>query len=158
MSTTHQGLHVEVRQYPDQDYLGTEFDAPLAAVGESVAAAYGRIFAHLARERAQPGGPPFLIAGPPAGDGMHILVGVPTVSAVNGSGDLRSGRLAGGRAAVIEHHGPYDQLAPVYEDLRAWVASRGHVATGPPREVYLNGPADVPGPADYLTELVWPIA
>lgn len=158
MSTTRQDLHVEVRGYPAEDYLGTEFDAPLAAVGESVAAAYERIFAHLARERAQPAAPPFLIASPPAGDRMHIIVGVPTMRALGGSGDLRPGRLAGGRAAVVVHRGPYDQLAPVYEDLRAWVESHGHTATAPPREVYLNGPADVPGPADYLTELVWPIA
>lgn len=157
MSTTHQELHVEVRDYPDQDYLGTEFDVPVAAVGDSVAAAYARIFAHLAVERVLPAAPPFLIASPPAGDRMHILLGVPTARALNGSGDLRPGRLAGGRAAVTEHRGPYDRLAPIYEDLRAWLASHGHVAAGPPREVYLNGPADVAGPADYLTELVWPM-
>jgi effector-binding domain-containing protein len=158
MSTTHRDLNVEVRQYPDQDYLGTDFDATLAAVGESVAAAYGRIFAHLARERVQPAGPPFLVAEPPADDRIHVLVGVPTATALNGSGDLRPGRLARGRAAVTQHHGPYDQLAPVYEDLRAWVASHGYLATGSPREVYLNDPAEAPGPADYLTEVVWPIA
>lgn len=158
MSTTHQDLRIEVRQYPDQDYLGTELDAPLAAVGESVAAAYARIFTHIARERIQPAGPPFLIAAPPAGDRIHVLVGVPTATGLNGSGDLRPGRLTGGRAAVTEHRGPYDRLAMVYEDLRAWVASHGYVATGSPREVYLNDPAGVPGPADYLTEVVWPIA
>lgn len=123
-----------------------------------MAAAYSRIFAHLARERIQPAGPPFLVASPPAGDRMHILVGVPTEGAANGSGDLRPGRLAGGRAAVSVHRGPYEQLAPVYDGLRAWLTAHGHVAAGPPREVYLNGPADVSGPADYLTELVWPIA
>jgi effector-binding domain-containing protein len=158
MSLTRRDLHVEVREYPDQDYLGTDFDAPLAAVGESVAAAYGRIFAHLVMERVQPAGPPFLIAAPPAGDRIHVLAGVPTATASNGSGDLRPGRLAGGRAAVTEHHGPYDQLALVYEDLRVWVASHGYVATGWPREVYLNDPAEAAGPADYLTEVVWPIA
>lgn len=158
MSTTHRDLHVEVREYPDQDYLGIEFDAAPAAIGESVSTAFSRIFRHLARERTQPAGPPFLIASPPSGNRMHILVAVPTGTAVNESGDLRPGRLAGGRAAVSAHRGPYEQLTPRYDELRAWLTTRGHVAAGPPREVYLNGPADVSGPGDYLTELVWPIA
>ncbi|HSR23999.1 MAG TPA: hypothetical protein VLW53_10640, partial [Candidatus Eisenbacteria bacterium] len=97
MTTTRQDLHVEIREYPAQDYLGVEFEAALAAVGESVAAAYSRIFTHLAGERIQPAGPPFLIPSPPAGGSMRILAGVPTAGAANGAGDLRPGQLTGGR-------------------------------------------------------------
>ena len=158
MTTTRQDLHFEIREYPPQDYLGIEFEAALTAVGESVAAAYSRIFAHLAGERIQPAGPPFLIASPPAGGSMRILAGVPTGGAVSGSGELRPGRLAGGGAAVTTHRGPYEQVAPVRDQLRTWLTAHGHVPAGPPREVYLNGPGDVASPADYLTELVWPIA
>lgn len=151
-------LQVEMREYPPQDYLGVEFEAAPATVGDSVSAAYSRVFALLARERLQPAGHPFLIASQPTPELLRILVGVPTREALNGSGDIRPGQLPGGRAAVCLHRGPYEGLSPVYEALRAWLAAHSLVPAGPPREVFLNGPGEAASPDDYLTELVWPIA
>ena len=34
---------------------------------------------------------------------------------------------------------------------------RGLQPAGRAREVYLTDPAEVPDPADYVTEIVWPI-
>jgi len=53
--------------------------------------------------------------------------------------------------------GPYDQIAPVYEQLDAWVAENGYSVVGPPREIYHSDPDEVP-PEEYLTEVQMPVA
>lgn len=58
--------------------------------------------------------------------------------------------------AWILHKGPYDSIAPTYDALGGWVAEHGYVVTGAPMEVYLSDPA-VTAPADYLTEIRFPV-
>ncbi|HXM54468.1 MAG TPA: hypothetical protein VOB72_03700 [Candidatus Dormibacteraeota bacterium] len=123
MSTTGQHLQVEVREYPDQDYLGLELDAAPAAIGTSVSAGFSRIFTHLARERTQSAGPPFLIASPPSGDRMHVLVAVPTANALDGSGDLRPG----GSPVVAP------RSAPIAGRTSSWRRSATIFGPGSPR-------------------------
>lgn len=41
--------------------------------------------------------------------------------------------------------------------MEQWIQVHGHASSGPPREVYLTSPAHTPDPADYLTEIQFPI-
>ncbi len=59
--------------------------------------------------------------------------------------------------AATVHRGRYDEEGPAYAALEQWVQSHGHASAGPPREVYLTSPEDAPDPADYLTEIQFPI-
>lgn len=58
--------------------------------------------------------------------------------------------------ASTVHRGPYDELAPAYHTLTGWIAEHGHRAAGPPSELYLNDPGEVP-PEELLTEVQWPL-
>lgn len=46
--------------------------------------------------------------------------------------------------AVARFHGPYSQLAPIYENLRSYLEANGLDRSGPPWEVY-PGPGTEPG-------------
>jgi effector-binding domain-containing protein len=56
------------------------------------------------------------------------------------------------------HHGPYDHIARAYRALFSWIDSAGYRVAGPPTERYLVGPDQTPKPANYLTEVVIPVA
>lgn len=58
--------------------------------------------------------------------------------------------------ATTMHQGPYEEVAPAYERLLAWVAERGLQVSGPPMEAYLNDPFEVP-PEQILTEIMIPV-
>ncbi len=62
-----------------------------------------------------------------------------------------------GRVAVYAHRGPYADLRMAYEVLVPWISENGYIITGPPREVYLTGPHSTDDPADYVTEIHFPI-
>ncbi|MFC7625407.1 MerR family transcriptional regulator [Microlunatus sp. GCM10028923] len=66
--------------------------------------------------------------------------------------------LPAGRFATTVHHGSFTDIDRTYAALGSYVAERETLAPGPVRELYLVGPGDVPDPADYTTELCWPIA
>lgn len=68
------------------------------------------------------------------------------------------GSLPAGTVATAVHKGPYETLGETYMAIDRWMAAEGLSAAGPAWEVYLTDPAEVPDPADWLTEVNWPIA
>jgi hypothetical protein len=65
--------------------------------------------------------------------------------------------LPGGYFAIAVHAGPMTDFDRTYGALGSHVAEYCEVAPGPIRELYRIGPGDVPDPADYRTEVCWPI-
>ena len=58
--------------------------------------------------------------------------------------------------AATVHRGPYEQVAPAYAALGAWIAGQGLEMSGPPMEAYLNDPSGLPS-EEYLTEVLFPV-
>ena len=63
----------------------------------------------------------------------------------------------GGPAAVAVHMGPYDKLQETYAAMERWMQQQGVRAAGAPWESYITDPADHPDPADWRTEVYWPL-
>lgn len=59
--------------------------------------------------------------------------------------------------ASTMHRGPYTEIGPAYEAIATWMSEHGHEPAGPPREIYLNDPAQTP-PEELLTEVQFPLA
>ncbi len=150
-------VKIEIRDEPAQDYLGARFTSPMGSVGESVQTSLADLYERLQMTGAVPSGPPFLIASPPAGGSMEIEVGAPCVAVPVPAPGQHAGRLAAGKAAVALFRGPYAEIGNAYATLFKWAGENGYRPAGAPREVYLNGPRDVEGPADFLTEIVLPV-
>ena len=148
-----------MRDLPAQDYLGKRFPSAVGSVGSEVQAAFAGLYETISSNGATPTGPPFLMASQPTLRGkMDIEVGAPCAPVPAPGAGQHRGRLEAGKAAVAVFRGPYDQIGPIYTALYEWAGRNGHRPAGPPREVYLNSPDEVSGPADYLTEVILPIA
>jgi AraC family transcriptional regulator len=67
--------------------------------------------------------------------------------------------LRGGRYAVLQHKGPYADMAAAYQWLYGeWLVQSGHEAADAPAfEEYLNNPKDTV-PSDLVTEICLPLA
>jgi effector-binding domain-containing protein len=53
--------------------------------------------------------------------------------------------------------GAYAEIARAYQALTLWMQEHGHESAGAPCESYLVGPGQVPDPAEYRSEILWPI-
>ncbi len=59
--------------------------------------------------------------------------------------------------AFSMHRGPYETIAKTYGELSAWIETNGFDVVGPPEELYFSDP-ETTAPADYLTEIRFPVA
>lgn len=115
--------------------------------------------AHLAAHESHLIGPPGLIYHSFGGDqeAADVELFVPLPAPVPDGDDLTCYELASGPVAFTLHLGPYEELGAAHAALSEWVQRNGHETAGPPRELYVTDPREVSDPADYQTEVLWPI-
>jgi effector-binding domain-containing protein len=130
---------------------------PAAELAQFLGAAYGDIMNYITPLGVAPQGPPFVTYYNMDMTALDVAAGFPLSAAVPTAGDLLAGTAPHGRCAVIHYTGPYDQIAPAYETLTAWVAAQGLTPTGIAHELYLNDPGEVP-PAEYQTQVLFELA
>ncbi|WP_428103513.1 GyrI-like domain-containing protein [Candidatus Rariloculus sp.] len=70
----------------------------------------------------------------------------------------RGGFAAGRRAVFALREGDYAELEHTYKALEQWAQSNGRQFSGPCWESYVTDPGEHPNPADWRTEVYWPIA
>jgi len=88
------------------------------------------------------------------GERINAEVGFPFEGPLLPAGRVRESSLPGGRAVMMTHVGPYDELARAWERGLLWIREHGLGLTAPGWECYLTGPNE-PGPP--VTEIYWPI-
>ena len=64
---------------------------------------------------------------------------------------------AGEPLACAIHCGDYQRIAAAFAALGRWMLASGYEAAGPCREVYLHSPVHTHNPAEYVTEIQYPV-
>jgi len=82
---------------------------------------------------------------------------VPVATPVKPAGRVRPGELAAATVARTIYHGDYRGLGAAWGEFRDWIAANGHEASAEFWEVYVAGPESSVNPADWRTELNWPL-
>ena len=92
------------------------------------------------------------------GPGLWTVdLAMPLSTPASSVGEMQSGVLPAGPVAFAVHQGPYDQLPLTNAAVEAWIEQNGHEVGGAPWEWYVTSPGEVPDPADWRTEVVWPL-
>jgi AraC family transcriptional regulator len=103
--------------------------------------------------------------GWPSGDALSgneprhddFEIGFPLAASVAGNGGVECGTLSGGAVVFGVHEGAYSDLGQSYTALEKWMEANGAKAAGAPWESYITDPAEHPNPADWRTEIYWPV-
>lgn len=85
-------------------------------------------------------------------------VGVPVDVVVAAAGRVKPGHLPAAKVARTVYRGPYEGLGNAWGELEAWIAANGHRPAPDLWEHYVAGPETSPDPADWCTELNWPLS
>ncbi len=115
------------------------------------------VFAALGAQDQKPTGPWFshhLRMNPKTFD---FRICVPVARAVKPVGRVQAGERAAAKVARTTYHGGYEGLGEAWPQLRAWVDAQGLKTREDLWEVYVKGPEASPNPADWRTELNWPL-
>lgn len=132
-----------------------------AAVAEVLADVLPAVFGYAIESGSAPAGHPFVrhVGRSPAF--ITIEAGVPLVATPEAAppedSGILVGELPGGTVAATTHKGPYEGLGEAYEALDRWVTESDYESAGHPWELYVTDPGEVPDPADWLTDVFWPV-
>ena len=150
---------ITVKEVKPQTVLSRRGRASMEQVGPWIDQNMGAMMAHLAAHGTQIEDPPGLIYNTfdSGQDEQEIELYVPLAAPLPDGDAITCYELPGCTAASTLHVGPYEELGAVYQALSEWIQRNGHETTGPPREIYITDPREVAGPAEYQTEVVWPI-
>lgn len=119
---------------------------------------FGKLFMHGHKAGLPIAGWPFARYAS-MGPGLWTVdAGMPLASSVEGEGELQAGTLPGGFVALGIHAGAYEELPESNAAVERWIETNGFKVGGPPWESYTTDPAQHPNPADWRTEIYWPLA
>lgn len=142
----------------EQPILYIRREIPLSRLQQTMGECFGALFGY-----GQKAG--LAIAGNPisryvtTGDGLWTVDCVlPLSQPADSNGEIESGVLVSGPVAFAVHEGPYDRLSETYSAIEKWIDENGYSPGGPPWESYVTDPGQVPNPADWRTEVFWPLA
>lgn len=92
------------------------------------------------------------------GPGMvTIHAGMMVAAAASPPAGMHVATLPASDAAVTMHTGPYDGLGKAHAAMEQFLAQHDLQKAGPAREIYVTDPGEVPDPAQWKTQLVWPV-
>lgn len=152
----NRGFRVE--QITAQPFSAIRLTTSQEGVGAALEEALPEVWGVLDGEGVTPAGPPVVRYYRFDDDALELDAGMPTAEPAPARGRVQPGTLPGGRAAVGEHVGPYDTLRETYAALETWMSDEGLTPSEGPWEVYLTDPGEVPDPAEWRTQIVWPVA
>jgi effector-binding domain-containing protein len=86
---------------------------------------------------------------------LDVEIGFPVAAPLPGREDIRYAPVPAGKRAFCMYQGAYSEMAPVYDEMAAWITANGYTPVGTAYECYYNGPDC---PADQLlTQIVMPV-
>jgi effector-binding domain-containing protein len=145
---------IEIREVPARRVATIRERVPMTVIGKEMGEGFGEVARAVQAAGATIDGMPFAIFHEMDVDEVDLELGFPVAGEV-GSGRVHGSTQDAGRVATTTHVGPYDEVAPAYEALTAWIDAHGERPGGPPREVYLNEPDEGVVP---VTEVQMPLA
>lgn len=154
---------VKVKEVTDQPLVSICTYAAYGSFGQAIRSALSSLLAYAVAAGVQcPERPPLVIVHPsiPQKDreaGTNLEICLPVQRMIEGGQGIVSALLPGETVASVIHLGPYHELEILYPALGTWIEEHGYVVTGPPRNAILTNHACVSNPAEYQTEVMWPI-
>jgi AraC family transcriptional regulator len=151
-------LSIERREIAPQHILFVRLSVARNELASAIGEGLGKAFPYSQRAGLAIAGRPFTRYQSTGPGLLRIEVGVPVATSASGESVVEAGTLPGGPVAVAMHAGTYDTLTDTYAALERWIEANGYRTSGAPWESYITDPADLPDPADWRTEVYWPIA
>ena len=140
-----------------QPTLSIRTRAAVQNLPQVLGGAYGKVMQYMGELGETPGGAPFVAYYNMDMQDLDMEIGFPVLSALPGRAEVQAGQMPAGKAATCLYTGPYNEIAPAYNDLSAWMAAQSLHPTGVAYEFYLNDPEHTP-PAELQTLIMFPLA
>jgi AraC family transcriptional regulator len=149
---------IERQELQPQPALVVKRRVARAEIAATIAEGLGKTYPYALQNGLAIAGRPFVRYSDVGPGLMTMEVGTPLAAAAAGVGEIEAITLPGGPAAVAVHMGPYDKLQETYAAMERWMQQQGVKPGDAPWETYITDPAEHPDPANWRTDVYWPIS
>ena len=149
---------IERQELQPQPALIVKRRVARSEIATTIAESLGKTFPYALQNGLAIAGRPFVRYSDVGPGLMTMETGTPLAAPAPGVGEIEAITLPGGPAAVAVHMGPYDKLQDTYAAMERWMQQQGVRAAGAPWESYITDPVEHPDPANWRTDVFWPIS
>jgi len=147
---------IDIYEMREHHILAIRTRANVKDLMKVTAEAYPRVFAYLAELNEMPTGYPFITYHNMDMNDLDIAVGVPISKELPARGDIVCMHIPSTKAVTCLFRGPYYATESTYNEMHAYVLSKGLVPQGTVREIYYNSPVNYPED-ELLTRIKMPV-
>lgn len=152
---------VEVKEVVSKPYYYIKDKVAMGDMSsEFFGARFGKIMNFLGDDATKVSEPPFAIFhewNEESGK-AEVSVAIAATTDKPTNGEIKRGMTYEGRTMMVSYRGPYEGTGDVHDFLHRHIATSDHDFAGVPWEVYVTDPADEPDPANWITEVYYPVA
>jgi AraC family transcriptional regulator len=150
-------LSISRKEQPAQPILFIRRRVAASEIRDTLAECFGKLFTHGGAAGLPMAGWP-LARYVSTGPGLWTIEpAMPLAAPATSVGEMEAGFLHEGPVAVGIHGGPYEGLQDTHAAIHRWIETNGYRAAGAPWEWYVTDPGEHPDPADWRTEVYWPL-
>jgi AraC family transcriptional regulator len=138
-------------------FLYKEARCSHADIAKTLGALFGSVFQYAVSNGLELRSPPTTLYVEWGPGMVTIHAGMMVAAAASPPAGMHVATLPACDAAVTMHTGPYDGLGKAHAAMEQFLAKHDLQKAGPAREIYVTDPGEVPDPAQWKTQLVWPV-
>lgn len=147
--------NIDLFKTADQPALTIRIRTSVDKLPMVIGQGFGQLAAHLGTLGEHLAGLPFVAYHNMDMADLDVELGFPVAGMLPEDGDIKYAPVPGGLIISCMYLGPYCDMRPVYDEMAAWIASNGYIASGTAYEHYLNGPGTPE--EQLLTQIVMPL-
>jgi effector-binding domain-containing protein len=148
---------IEIKDVLEQPALLVRERTRLDGLSDAIHTGIDEVAAQLRAKGIAPAGPPFVVYTSMEEGVLDVEIGGPVEGEAPGAGRVEYSVLPAATMLTYRHQGDYQELGRVHQALWELVEREGVTVDGAPREVYVTNPSEVPDPAEWVTEIQFPI-
>jgi len=150
-------VKIEERKIDDQYILTIRAQCTPDEVSQQLANIYGQISTFMNTKGLKPTGSPFAIYHSFSTDEIDMEAGIPINREANSAENIRFQKRNGGKVIMVEHHGSYDKIGNIHDQVNQWIIRQNKKVIGSPWEVYVTDPQKEKDTSKWITEIYYPI-
>ena len=150
-------MDISKQELPPLTFMYIEINCPMSDIPTQLGQALPRVMQHAMGNGVELAGPPRVHYMDMSAGSVTMRAGMAVGSGAVGEAEIQVEDLPAATAWVAVHEGAYDSLGSTHHAIEKQLADAGQKPAGPPREIYLTDPGQVPNPADWRTQVAWPV-
>ena len=149
---------IEVKEIEASKVLAIKATVKSDQISAKLGELYPRLMNCLNASGIEMTGPPYskYYSWDPEGETV-MEAGIPVSAVAECEEDIEYIELPACKVVTAMHTGPYDAIGPVYDAIQTYINEKGLTINGAVWEVYLTDPATEPDPANYKTQVYYPV-